>query len=315
MLDNPSVTNPELLEAAIRGLSEHPKRMSPKWFYDDAGSALFENITRLPEYYPSRTETAILQAHAAELEHCLARADTLVELGSGASVKTRILLDALPQIAAYAPLDISAEFLDQSARELDRDYPALRVDPIVADFMAPITLDAPLDLAEKAVFFPGSTIGNLERHEAVMLLRRLRGWQNVPALILGLDLVKDQDVLIRAYDDSAGVTAAFNKNLLERLNREAGARIDPDGFAHEARWNVAYQRIEMHLVSRTAQTIRLGRRDFDFAEGESIHTENSHKFTREMLDGLALESGWIVEKFWTDGGDNFAVAILCPEGG
>ncbi|MEQ8700237.1 MAG: L-histidine N(alpha)-methyltransferase [Bauldia litoralis] len=315
MLDRPRASNPDLLEAALEGLAATPKRMSPKWFYDDAGSALFEVITELPEYYPTRTEAGILRDRAGDLAAYAEAGAALVELGSGASVKTRILLDALPQLASYVPLDISAEFLAQAANDLAADYPRLAVTPIVADFMAPIALPEPLAATQKLLFFPGSTIGNLERSEAGDLLARLRDWPNVSAFVLGVDLVKDVDTLVAAYDDAAGVTAAFNMNLLARLNREALADFDRDAFRHEARWNAGESRIEMHLVSRRNQTVRLGGQSFGFSKGESLHTECSHKYTVDGLRKLAADAGWSVAETWTDAEDLFAVAILTPDDG
>lgn len=314
MLDTPKAENQDLLNAAIDGLSATPKHLSPKWFYDQAGSVLFEEITQLPEYYPTRTETAILKERVGELGSLLDDQTALVELGSGASVKTRILLDGLPQLTTYVPLDISAQFLGEIAGTLATDYPQLTVSPMVADFMAEIDLPAKLEQTKKLVFFPGSTIGNLERSEALALLSRLRKWPNVSAFVLGIDLVKDTQTLISAYDDSAGVTARFNKNLLVRLNREAQADFNLDAFAHEARWNVQLERIEMHLVSLTDQEVKLGGRSFKFAIGESLHTENSHKYSAHRLREMATKTGWSVAEFWTDERQHFAVAILIPDG-
>ncbi len=291
MLDNLQIPNPELARDAVAGLSRTPKSMSPKWFYDETGSALFEEITTLPEYYPTRTETAILRQKSELMHQYVSDETVLVELGSGASVKTRILLDTLKSLQSYVPLDISAEFLSASARDLARQYPTLPVRPVVADFMTAINL--PDDLAErpKLLFFPGSTLGNLTPEEAHALLSRLAGMQPVSALVLGVDLVKDRQTLVNAYDDQAGVTAAFNKNLLKRLNTEALADFDLEAFAHEARWNEQMSRIEMHLVATRRQTIRIGMRDFTFAKGESLHTENSHKFTRAAIEQLAMAPG------------------------
>ncbi len=313
MLDNLQIPNPELARDAVAGLSRTPKSMSPKWFYDETGSALFEEITTLPEYYPTRTETAILRQKSELMHQYVSDETVLVELGSGASVKTRILLDTLKSLQSYVPLDISAEFLSASARDLARQCSTLPVRPVVADFMTAINL--PDDLAErpKLLFFPGSTLGNLTPEEAHALLSRLAGMQPVSALVLGVDLVKDRQTLVNAYDDQAGVTAAFNKNLLKRLNTEALADFDLEAFAHEARWNEQMSRIEMHLVATRRQTIRIGMRDFTFAKGESLHTENSHKFTRAAIEQLAMATGWGVDAFWTDEKSHFAVSVLVPQ--
>lgn len=313
MLDTPRAKNQDLLSAAIAGMSADPKRMSPKWFYDQTGSALFEEITKLPEYYPTRTETAILEERVGELVTRLSDQTALVELGSGASVKTRILLDKLPQLTNYVPLDISAQFLGEIASALATDYPHLNVSPMVADFMTDIELSAELEHRKKLVFFPGSTIGNLERSEAIALLSRLRKWPNVSAFVLGVDLVKDTKTLVSAYDDSAGVTARFNKNLLTRLNREALADFNLDAFAHEARWNAKLERIEMHLVSLVDQEIKLGGFLFRFTKGESLHTENSHKYSAYGLREMVNKTGWSIAEFWTDSQEHFAVSILIPD--
>lgn len=313
MLDKRTLENLELYEAAIEALSANPKKISPKWFYDEAGSALFEEITKLPEYYPTRVETSILRDRASELATLLKPNSVLVELGSGASVKTRILLDAMPGLETYAPLDISAHFLAQTAHDLAKDYPRLNVRPITADFMMQINLPASIADAPKVLFFPGSTIGNLDHAQARQLLSQLRAWHNVDAFVLGVDLVKNTQILIDAYDDSAGVTAAFNKNLLTRLNREALADFDLDAFEHQSRWNADLNRIEMHLVSTIDQDVLIGSKSFYFAQGESLHTESSHKFTQDTLRQLASDSGWALDDLWTDPGQRFALATLVPD--
>ncbi len=310
-MDAPSVKNPELLRAALAGLSTRPKGLSPKWLYDARGSELFEEITVQPEYYPTRTETALLRDACDRLAAMVPEGAALVELGSGASVKTRILLDRVaPVLSAYLPLDISEEFLRQTAEALGPDYPGLAVRPVVGDFTAPVTLPAEVAGAPVVLFFPGSTLGNLEPADAAALLARLRALPGVAALILGLDLVKPADVLVPAYDDAAGVTAAFNLNLLHRLNREANAAFDVSTFRHEARWNADAARIEMHLVSDIAQQVRLHDHRIAFAAGESIHTENSHKFTREGCAGLAAQAGWGIADWITDAQGRFAVTVL-----
>ncbi len=309
MYDEPAL-DPVFLAEARAGLGASPRRMSPKWFYDTEGSRLFEAITRLPEYYPTRTETAILRAGATRLARHVPPGAVLVELGSGASVKTAILLDAIERLAAYVPVDISADFLGESAARLRRARPGLTVHPVAADFLGEIALPEALAGRPVAVFFPGSTIGNLDDAEAVALLARARRLPGAAAFILGADMVKDTDVLLAAYDDAAGVTAAFNRNLLVRMNRELGTDFDPAAFRHEARWNAAESRIEMHLVARRAMRVRLGSDNLHFAAGESIHTENSRKFTLPQIDALAAAAGWRVAETLQDAERHFSVLAL-----
>lgn len=311
MMDAHCVENPALLRAAIAGLTSEPKGLSPKWLYDRRGSALFEEITKQPEYYPTRTETAILRDAYPRLAERVPQGAALVELGSGASVKTRLLLDRLaPALSAYLPLDISEEFLAQTTQDLGAAYPDLAITPVVADFMDEIVLPDTTSGKPVVLFFPGSTLGNLDRDSAMALLARLRRVCGVTALIVGIDLVKDADVLLPAYDDAAGVTAAFNLNLLHRLNREANAAFDVASFDHQAHWNAEFDRIEMHLVSRRTQRVRLHDHCIAFNAGESIHTENSHKFTRTSFGAIAQSAGWRVADWITDRDDRFAVSVL-----
>ena len=294
----------------LSGLKAEQKTIESKWLYDAAGSELFDRITTLADYYPTRTETDILAARAGDLAARAPKGAALVELGSGSSVKTRLLLDALPQLAAYVPVDISAEHLTAAAGALAADYSALEVHPVIADFTAPFPLPEAHRERPKLLFFPGSTIGNFEIEAGVALMRRLRTLDNVAAFIIGIDLVKDRDMLLRAYDDSEGVTAAFNLNLLIRINRELGADFDPAAFRHKARWNEAESRIEMHLVSRDNQEVTIGGETVRFAEGETIHTENSHKYTPERFENLAGRAGWSMSALWTDAQHHFGVAVL-----
>ena len=305
--------NTELVIDALDSLGSSPKWMSPKWFYDEVGSALFEKITRLPEYYPTRTEISILQKHASALAEYVPDGAALCELGSGASVKSRLLLDALPRLGAYVPVDISDAFLLAAGALIANDYADLEVVPVIGDFTRVLSFPPRLKAMEKVAFFPGSTLGNLDDSDAAALLRRVRGWSDIRSFILGIDLVKDADVLVRAYDDSAGVTAAFNRNLLDRLNREAGADFDSEAFAHRALWNAADERIEMHLVSETAQQVHLGGLQISFDAGETIHTENSRKYTPEKLRELAEHTGWRIEKLLTDDRGYFAVVVMVPQ--
>ena len=266
-------------------------------------------ITRLPEYYPARTERAIIEQNLHRISAHVPQTAALVELGSGASVKTRLLLDGLTQLSTYVPVDISEAFLRATASELAADYPALAVTPVVADFMQAISLP---DLGGRPVvgFFPGSTIGNLDPDAAEALLARLAAWPDHDVLVLGVDLVKTPETLVAAYDDAQGVTARFNLNLLTRLNREADAEFDPDTFRHKAVWNAADSRVEMHLESLQDQHVRLGDRDVSFTAGETIHTENSHKYTVDGLSQLASRAGWRIAEVLTDPDALFAVAIL-----
>ncbi|APX89442.1 L-histidine N(alpha)-methyltransferase [Brevirhabdus pacifica] len=302
----------EFARLAVEGLSTSPKRAEAKFFYDEEGSRLFDRICELEEYYPTRTETAILRARAPELAEWVPEGAALVELGSGSSTKTRILLDALPGLGAYVPLDISAEHMQASARALAAHYPALDIHPVAADFTRAIELPGDLRAMPKLLFFPGSTIGNFTPPEAVELLRRLRGIDNVAGFVLGVDLRKDEDVLVRAYDDAEGVTAAFNKNLLRRMNTELGADFDLDRFGHEARWNEACSRIEMHLVSTCDQSVRVAGHRIDFARGESIHTESSHKYSVDGFREMAATAGWSADETWVDDRGLFSVHVLRP---
>jgi len=310
-MDGTTIDNPALKAHALDGLSRRPKGLSPKWFYDTRGSDLFERITALPEYYPARTERAILEARLPEIAAHVPEDAVLVELGSGASVKTRLLLDALPGLSGYVPVDIAEDFLLDTTSQLSADRPDLEIRPLVADFMGPLTLP---DLGGRPVvgFFPGSTLGNLDPTAATELLARLRAWPDHAALILGLDLVKAPGVLEAAYDDAEGVTAAFNLNLLARLNREAGADFDLDAFAHKAVWNAAESRVEMHLESLGEQEVRIAGRTIPFAAGETIHTENSHKFTQDGIAAMASAAGWDLAATFVDAEGLFAVAVLHP---
>ncbi|RZJ45903.1 MAG: L-histidine N(alpha)-methyltransferase [Brevundimonas sp.] len=282
----------------IAGLSRSPKRTSPKWFYDAAGSDLFEDITRLPEYYPTRQEAALLRDVAPDWVARFGPGAALVEFGSGASEKTRIVLDAAPDLAAYVPIDISPDALDAAAGRIREAYPDLSVTPVVGDFLALGELPEGLGQGRKIGFFPGSTLGNLTPDEAVTFLRGARRLLGDNALfVLGVDLVKDPATLIAAYDDAQGVTAAFNRNLLIRANRELGADFDVEAFAHLAVWNAGEARMEMHLQATRHMVVTLDGHRIVFAAGETIHTENSGKFTEESVRELAGAAGWRVAEF------------------
>lgn len=295
----------------IAGLSRSPKVASPKWFYDAEGSHLFEAITRLPEYYPTRQEAALLRRVAPEWAARFGPDAALVEFGSGASEKTRIVLDAAADLAAYVPIDISADALDAAARRIAEAYSALRVTPLVGDFLHLGTLPSGIGSGRRVGFFPGSTIGNLERDEAIAFLKAARGLLGPDALfILGVDLVKAPETLIAAYDDSAGVTAAFNRNLLVRANRDLGAGFDVDSFAHRAVWNATASRMEMHLEASRDMTVQFDGRTIAFRRGETIHTESSRKYTADSVRELAEAAGWTVSAFETSPDPAVALALL-----
>ena len=295
----------------IAGLGDSPKWLSAKYFYDSTGSELFEQITRLPEYYPTRTELKILAANARAMSSTIPLAAALVEFGTGSTKKARILIDAAPQIAAYVPVDISAEFLAQETAAMRHDVPNIAVLPVAADFTRDFDLPSQVRARPRVGFFPGSTIGNFEPQDATEFLRQAGRILGPGAtMIVGVDLIKDEAVLNAAYDDAAGVTAQFNLNVLRRMNRELGGDFDLASFHHRAFYNAADRRIEMHLESLKAQTIRVAGRNFSFAEGETIHTENSYKYTVDSFRALAEAAGWRPVAVWTDENDYFAVHAL-----
>lgn len=303
------------LGEVLAGLRESPRRISPIWFYDRRGSALFERICQLPEYYPTRTELAIMRAHAGEMAEAIGPGVALIEPGSGASLKTRLLLDALAKAQAYVPVDISREPLLNAARRLRRDYPALHVEPLCADFTQPIDVPASALWAarRRVVYFPGSTLGNFTHDEAVGLLRRMRDLAGLEgAILLGLDRVKPVPLLERAYDDAAGVTAAFNLNALRHLNRELGANFDLTAFEHRAPWVADGSRIEMHLVAKRDAAFTVGGERFTLAQGDHLLTEYSHKYTPADAAGLAARAGLAVRRSWSDLRDWFSVFLLEP---
>jgi len=293
------------------GLSKKQKALSPKYFYDSAGSDLFEAITRLPEYYPTRTEVGILDRSGPEMAALLPARAALVEFGSGSTIKLRRLLHHLDKLAAYVPVDVSGEFLRSQAEVLSGDFPHLRVEPLVADFTRDFDLPESLRDMPRAGFFPGSTIGNFEPSEAEDLLRRFGRILGAGAhMIVGVDLVKDAAILERAYADAAGVTAAFNLNLLTRINRELAGRFDLGAFSHRAVFNPQASRIEMHLVSAGAQDVGIGSDTVAFADGETIHTESSYKYTVETFRALVERAGWTWIQVWTDPEGLFSVHAL-----
>jgi dimethylhistidine N-methyltransferase len=295
---------------AIGDLSQHPKRLSPKYFYDATGSELFEAITKLPEYYPTRTELKILRDRGSEIAAIIPKGAALVEFGAGATTKVRLLLEKCA-FGAYVPVDISGEFLNAQASGLRKDFPTLAVYPVAADFTAPFALPEQIANMPKVGFFPGSTIGNFEPHEACRFLRSARDILGEGAqMIIGADLEKDERVLHDAYNDASGVTARFNLNVLVRINRELGGNFDLSAFTHRAIYNRERHRIEMHLISRKPQSVRMLGTSFSFRTGETIHTENSYKYSIERLTALARGAGWEVRESWTDPNRMFSVHAL-----
>jgi len=293
----------------LAGLSQAQKAIPARWLYDDAGSQLFEDITQLPEYYPTRAETEILTGAASDFAKLIGAGRAVVEFGSGSSVKTPLLLSAI-EPAAYVPLDISGDFLRAAADELSAKFPGLPVHPVEADFMREVDLPDAVKSLPKLGFFPGSTIGNMIARTAVDLLRSMRETLGEGAqLLIGMDLIKDEDVLVAAYDDAAGVTAEFNRNLVKRINRELDGDIPVEQFEHEARWNDDYARIEMHLVAQQACTFTVSDRAFAMDAGETIHTENSHKFNRRTSNMLLLAGGWEPQKRWLDEAGRFSLML------
>ncbi len=295
----------------VAGFSARQKALSPKYFYDGKGSDLFEAICLTPEYYPTRTETALLAAIAPELAALIPSDAVLVEFGSGASDKTRLLLDAAPQISTYVPIDISDDALRHATLRLSHDYPQLVVTPVASDFTVGVTLPAALKDRPRVGFFPGSTIGNFGTAEARALLRTMRSVLGKDALlILGVDMIKDEDTLVAAYDDAQGVTAAFNKNLLLRINRELAGNFDPDAFDHLAVWNPGQARMESYLVSKADQIVTAARHSFAFKAGERLHTENSHKFTPDTVRTMAADAGYGIVAQWISPAPEFGIFLL-----
>ena len=293
----------------LAGLHAEKKRLPPKYFYDGIGSQLFERITELPEYYPTRCEMQILHKHAPDIAKLVPQGAALIEFGSGSSKKARILLRALRLLAAYVPVDICGEMVEQEALELRPDFPGLKVLPVTAD----ITQQFPLPQAAQAApvrvgFFPGSTIGNFEPHEAAAFLRNAARILGAGAtLIVGADLIKPVAVLNAAYNDAAGVTAKFNLNLLVRINRELGGTFKLDTFRHRAFYNRERHRIEMHLASLKRQKVKVAGKTIEFRAGETIHTENSYKYSAESLGALAHGAGWQPAAVWTDEHQYFSI--------
>lgn len=307
----PASERDDFREAVVEGLAKARKSLPCRFFYDARGSELFEQITNLPEYYPTRTEARILARYAPEIARAVPAESVLVEFGAGSSLKTEILLDQVATHVTYVPIDVSPSALRAAAYRLEQRYPSLEIRPIVADFSQPLMLPADLQSRPRTGFFPGSTIGNLTRPEVIGLLAAFGTALDVGSnLIIGVDLKKDARRLVLAYNDSEGVTAAFNLNLLTRINRELDGSIDVEAFRHEAIYNPREGRIEMHLISLRDQDAAVAGRRFRFREGESIHTENSYKYTVDEFQNLAVKAGWHPVNAWTDEAKQFSVHIL-----
>lgn len=301
--------DPDFRADVMAGLSAQQKTIPARWLYDRRGSELFEEITRLPEYYLTRTEYALLKEHVPEAARLAGGGRAVVEFGSGSSAKTPLLL-AGADAACYVPIDISGDFLLHSAMALAARFPALPIYPVEADFTKPVALPDPIGTIPRLGFFPGSTIGNLAAAEAVDLLRVIAATLGQGAcLLIGMDRVKNRRELISAYDDAKGVTAAFNLNLLTRINRELGANIPVDIFAHRVIWNDVEARIEMHLEARRETAFSIGSQSFRMRAGETIHTENSHKYSPRSARLLLSAGGWTPVKEWTDPEDRFALLL------
>lgn len=303
-------TDSEFLLDVVDGLSQEQKTLSPKYFYDANGSALFDEICQLQEYYPTRTELGVLSERADEIAN-LVDGQHLIEFGSGSSVKIRILLDAADGLASYVPVDISREHLLDAAQSIADDYPALDVIPVCADFTKTFPLPDTVTAGARAGFFPGSTIGNFSRPEAENFLVMAAGMLgNGGGLVIGVDLKKDPKLLHAAYNDANGVTAEFNLNLLARINRELEGTFDLSAFTHDARYVEHKGRVEMHLVSLKDQTVVIQGRPFEFKKDESIHTENSHKYDIDEFHEMGRQAGFAPDKTWTDDNNLFSVHYL-----
>ncbi|HEY8118840.1 MAG TPA: L-histidine N(alpha)-methyltransferase [Methylophilaceae bacterium] len=305
-------TSATFADEVEHGLTQKPKSLPCKWFYDDAGSRLFEKITKTAEYYPTRVETRLLLDLVDELANFIPHLDVVVEPGSGSSIKTRILLESQPKLKQYIPIDISEEFLLETAQQLKYDFPELEIAPIVADFttaLTPLALDQNL---ERMVFFPGSTIGNFSPDEASQLLNSLHTLVGSNSwLLIGVDMTQDEEKLLAAYNDVGGITAKFNRNILVRANKELGTDFNIRHFTHQAIFNQNERRVEMHLVSTRAQTVHLEGKAFEFEAYETIHTENCYKYSLQDFTDFANECGWQLEHVWTDQQEsNFGVFLL-----
>ncbi len=311
---SPSSTEPHcsFRSAVAAGLGELQKQIPCKYLYDDEGSELFEEICQAEDYYPTRTEMAIMDQYVDEMADAVGPRCLLLELGSGSSLKTRLLLKHLHEPAGYVPVEISPAALEQAVEELHRRFPDLEILPVCADYHTDFSVPSPSSPVERTViYFPGSTIGNMTPDGAAEFLRHMHAWCGAEGgVLLGVDLQKSEHVLERAYNDGEGVTSRFNLNLLKRMNRELGADFETDEFSHQAVYNSDEGRVEMHLVSDRDQVVTLDGQEFHFREGESIHTENSYKYTLSGFAEVARAAGWKVEKVWTDASRFFSIQYL-----
>ena len=304
-----ATVDPAFRNDVLAGLKEPIPAIPARWFYDRRGSELFDAITKLEDYYPTRVETGIMREYQGEIANAVGKGGALIEFGAGSATKTPLIIDAI-EPAHYVPIDISGDYLRDSAKALMDDHPGLAVDPVEADFTKDFDLPGEIEGLHRVGFFPGSTIGNFVPRSAVDMLRHFRDiLGDGSQLLIGMDRVKGIARLKRAYDDREGVTAAFNKNLITRINRELDGTIPEDAFAHEARWNEMLGRIEMHLVATRDVQFTVEGEPFAFAKGETIHTENSHKYGKRAARALLLAGGWTPTHEWTDHNSDFAVLL------
>ncbi|NMP79404.1 L-histidine N(alpha)-methyltransferase [Pseudoalteromonas arctica] len=313
-----NITDTEFLNDVISGLTQQQKTLPCKYFYDDKGAALFEQITTLQEYYVTRTELSILEQHSKSIAQMLPENLSIIEPGCGSGKKVAYLLAHMANVKTFVPFEISEEMLSYSLAHLSPLFPDLAISPLLGDFthsqmVKRLTKDTALDSQTNLVYFPGSTLGNFAPVKAIEIMNNFHRLCGVNGYVLiGVDLVKERQVLLDAYNDKAGVTAAFNKNLLQRINNELNGTFNIDNFSHESRFNEQHSRIEMHLVSNRTQSVIINDQQIDFIEGESIHTENSHKYTLESFKQLAAQANLKLEQTWQDDSNYFALCLLRP---
>ena len=299
------------LDEVHNGLSGKVKKLNPKWLYDFNGSKLFEEITKLQEYYVTRTEIGILEKNKSEIANLIGEKATVIEPGAGESKKISIFLKSLIEPKCYVPSDISKKYIKKIGKKLKKKLPKIKVNPVVDDFTSKKRINNKI-LKNKniVVFFPGSTIGNFEKREAIHFLKNIKLKYKPKKIIIGVDLIKKKSVLLKAYNDKKGITARFNKNLLKRINKELKANFDIKSFKHSAIYNKSKSRIEMHLISLKNQKVKVQNKNFYFKKGETIHTESSHKYSPKSFNQLANKSGWKVKKIWTDLNRQFSIQYL-----
>ena len=313
-----NITDTEFLNDVISGLTQQQKTLPCKYFYDDKGAALFEQITSLQEYYVTRTELSILEQYSQSIAQMLPENLSIIEPGCGSGKKVAYLLAHMANVKTFVPFEISEEMLSYSLAHLSPLFPDLAISPLLGDFthsqmVKQLTKDTALDSQTNLVYFPGSTLGNFAPVKAIEIMNNFHRLCGVNGYVLiGVDLVKERQVLLNAYNDKAGVTAAFNKNLLQRINNELNGTFNIDNFSHESRFNEQHSRIEMHLVSNCNQSVVINDQQIDFIEGESIHTENSHKYTLESFKQLAAQANLKLEQTWQDDSNYFALCLLRP---